>query len=120
MLPYENTLAVYDRMRAERDRIAKKYIAEGEETAMKIRAEADKQSQTILAEAKKQAEIIRGRAEAEAMKTYGQAFTRNVKFYRFLRSLEAYENIFNEQTVIILDEESPILDVLFSGDKNGR
>jgi membrane protease subunit HflC len=120
MLPYENTLAVYDRMKAERDRIAKKYLAEGEESAMKIRAEADKESQTILAEAREQAEIIKGRADAEAMKTYGQAFNTNIKFYQFLRSLEAYETMFNDKTVIILDENSPILNVLFSGAKDDK
>ena len=115
MLPYENTLAVYDRMRAERDRIAKKYLAEGEETALKIRAEADKTSRTIIAEAERQAAIIKGQAEADAMNTYGKAYQKNLKFYRFLRSLEAYEKMFNDQTVIILDEESPILETLFSG-----
>jgi membrane protease subunit HflC len=120
MLPYENTLAVYDRMRAERDRIAKKYIAEGEEKALQIRAEADKTSRTLLAEAEKQAAIIKGQAEANAMKTYAQAYQKNEKFYRFLRSLEAYEKMFNDQTVIILDEDSPILETLFSGAGHGN
>ncbi|NQS98501.1 MAG: protease modulator HflC [candidate division Zixibacteria bacterium] len=120
MLPQQNKLAVYDRMRAERDRIAKKYIAEGEEKALEIRAEADKKSRTIIAEAEREAAIIRGEAEAEAMRIYGEAYSKNREFYRFLRALEAYEKMFNDKTVIILDESSPILKELFSGGKVER
>jgi len=120
MLPYENTVAVYNRMRAERDRIAKKYIAEGEEKALKIRAEADKVSRTELANANKKAAIIMGKADAEAMKIYGDAFKRNIEFYNFIRSLDVYKKIFGEKTVIILDEKSPILKTLFTGKKNDK
>jgi membrane protease subunit HflC len=114
MLPNENTQAVYERMRAERDRIARKYIAEGEETAMKIRSEADKQSREMLADARREAAIIRGKAEAQAMNLYGETFRKNLDFYTYMRTLEAYRNMFNEQTTIILDEDSPIVDLLFS------
>lgn len=120
MLPAQNKLAVYDRMRAERDRIAKKYLAEGEEKALEIRAQADQTSRILIAEANKQAAIIKGEAEAEAMNIYGQAYQKNREFYRFLRSLEAYEKMFNEKTVIILDEESPVLKTLHSGGKIER
>ncbi len=120
MLPYENTIAVYNRMRAERDRIAKKYLAEGEERALKIKAEADKTSRTWLATARKQATIIKGKAEAEAMKIYGNSYRKNLEFYRYLRSLEAYEKIFGEKSVIILDEKSPVLKTFFSGGKNEK
>ena len=115
MLPYENTQAVYERMRAERNRIARKYVAEGEEMAMKIRAKADKESREMIADAKRQAAIIRSQAEANAMKLYGETYQKNLPFYEYLRSLEAYRNMFNEQTTIILDEDSPILKPLFSG-----
>lgn len=120
MLPYENTVAVYNRMRAERDRIAKKYIAEGEEKALKIRAEADKVSRTELANANKKAAIIMGKADAEAMKIYGDAFKKNIEFYNFIRSLDVYKKIFGEKAVIILDEKSPILKTLFTGKKNDK
>ncbi|MBL7068011.1 MAG: protease modulator HflC, partial [Candidatus Marinimicrobia bacterium] len=116
-LPSQNKLAVYDRMRAERDRIAKKYLAEGEEKALEIRAQADNESRTILAEAKKQASVIKGQADAEAMKIYGDAYKNNTEFYQFIRSLEAYEKMFNEQTIIILDEKSPLLKTMHSGGK---
>ncbi|MBD3169431.1 MAG: protease modulator HflC [candidate division Zixibacteria bacterium] len=115
MLPHQNVLAVYNRMRAERDRIAQKYLAEGEEKALEIRAEADKSSRTLIAEAEREAAVIRGEAEAEAMRIYGDAYRKNPQFFKFVRSLEAYEKMFNEQTVIVLDENSPILKALFSG-----
>ncbi|MCP4631725.1 MAG: protease modulator HflC [candidate division Zixibacteria bacterium] len=115
MLPYQNVLAVYNRMRAERDRIAKKYLAEGEEKALEIRAEADKQSRTLISEAQKEATIIKSNADAEAMKIYGKAYGRNPAFFRFQRSLESYEKMFNDKSVIVLDENSPILKTLFSG-----
>jgi membrane protease subunit HflC len=114
MLPYQNVLAVYNRMRAERDRIAKKYLAEGEEQALGIRAEADRESRTLIAGARKEADIIKGNADAEAMKIYGGAYSRNPEFFRFLRSLEAYEKMFNDKSVIILDEKSDILKTLFN------
>ncbi len=115
MLPRQNVVAVYDRMRAERDRIAKKYLAEGEEKALAIRGNADKQSRTLIAEAQKKADVIKGNAEAEAMKIYGRAYGKNPDFFRFLKGLQAYEMMFNDKTVIVLDENSPILKTLFSG-----
>ena len=115
MLPKEHAQAVYERMRTERNRIARKYIAEGEETAMKIRSKADKESREMIADARRRATIIRGQAEAQAMQIYGQTYQENLEFYNYLRSLEAYKNMFNERTTIILDEKSPILKTLFSG-----
>lgn len=117
MLPHQNMLAVYDRMRAERDRIAKRYLAEGEEKALEIRAEADRESRTLLSEAHRRASIIKGEAEAQAMQIYGEAYGKNRDFFRFLKSLEAYENMFSDETVIILDDDSPLLKTLMSGGK---
>jgi len=117
MLPFVNRHAVYQRMRAERDRIAKKYLAEGEEKAQKLRAEANRSSRIILAEAKRKATIVKGQAEAKAMKIYGETYQKNIEFYTFIRSLEAYKKIFNEKSTIILDEQSPLLKTLMSGGK---
>lgn len=118
MLPNENRFAVFERMRAERNRIAKKYIAEGEEKAQQIRGEADRSSRVLLSEAKKEATIIKSKAEADAMKIYGNSYRENREFYNYIRSLEAYEKMFNDKTVIVLDENSPVLDTFFSGAKN--
>lgn len=120
MLPNQNKLAVYDRMRAERERIARKYLAEGEEQALQIRADADKTARTITAQARKEASLITGKADAEALRIYGEAYKQNPDFYRFKRAMEAYEKMFNSETVIVLDENSPILKELFSAGKIGE
>ena len=120
MLPEVNRFSVFQRMRAERDRIARKYIAEGEEAGQKIRAEADATSRMLIAEAESKALIIRGEAEAEAMKVYGEAYRKNPEFFNFLRSLEAYQRILNEKSTIVLDDSSPIIKPFFSGTGNEK
>ncbi len=115
MLPDANRFSVYQRMRAERNRIAKKYIAEGEEISQKIRAEADKTSRVMIAEAESKALIIKGEAEANAMKIYGESYQKNPEFYRFTRSLEAYKKLFNGRSTIVLDDDSPLLKTFVSG-----
>ncbi len=107
--PDQNLRHVFNRMRAERERIAKKYRAEGEEKAMQIEAETEKQTRQIIAEAKEKAAKIKGEADAEAMKIYSQAIRKDPKFYRFIRSLDAYRTIMKNNTVMILSTDSPML-----------
>jgi modulator of FtsH protease HflC len=113
--PEQNKYAVYARMRAERDRIAKEYRAQGEEMALKIRAEADRQRTELLAEAYRDAEKLKGQGDAEAARIYGQAYGRNPQFYKFLRTLESYKKILNEKTSIILSGDSELLRLLTQG-----
>jgi membrane protease subunit HflC len=114
--PEQNKQSVFDRMRAERERTAKKYRSEGEEEAIKIRAEADKERQEILAEAYKQAEQIRGEGDAEAMRIYGAAYSTDPSFYEFTRTLESYRKFLDEKTTIVLSSESDLLELF---DKQG-
>jgi|RhiMetdeSRZDD1v2_1073273.scaffolds.fasta_scaffold03257_13 modulator of FtsH protease HflC len=113
--PEQNKYAVFARMRAERDRIAKEYRAKGEELAIKIRAEADRQRSQLLAEAYRDAEKLKGEGDAEAARVYGQAYGRNPQFYKFLRTLESYKKILNEKTSIILSGDSELLKLLTQG-----
>ena len=113
--PEQNKYAVYARMRAERDRIAKEYRAQGEDVALKIRAEADRQRTQLLAEAYRDAEKLKGEGDAEAARIYGQAYGRNPQFYKFLRTLESYKKILNEKTSIILSGDSELLRLLTQG-----
>ena len=113
--PEQNKYAVFSRMRAERDRIAKEYRAKGEELAIKIRAEADRQRSQLLAEAYRDAEKLKGEGDAEAARVYGQAYGRNPQFYKFLRTLESYKKILNEKTSIILSGDSELLKLLTQG-----
>ncbi len=105
-LPQENSEAVFQRMKAERNRIAKEYRSEGEEAAKEIRAKAEKDVKFLLADAYKNAQIIRGHADAKATGIYASAHTRDPKFYAFVRSLEAYKQSIGEGTRMVLSPES--------------
>lgn len=105
-LPPENEKAVYNRMRAERERQAKQYRSEGREEATKIRAQADKERAIMLAEAKQKAEKLKGEGEAEATLIYAKALEQDPEFYSFVRSMEAYKKGLTRDTEFILTPDS--------------
>jgi len=106
-LPEAVSAAVYDRMRAERERVAAELRASGSAAANIIRANADKQQRIILAEAKEIAEKLRGDGDSQAIKIYAKSYEKNPDFYEFYRTLEAYKNTFNsKQDVLILRPDS--------------
>ncbi len=115
--PEQNKQSVFDRMRAERERMAKKYRSEGEEDAIKIRATADKERQEILATSYMEAEKIRGEGDAEAMRIYGAAHSADPGFYEFVRTLESYRVFLDDKTTIVLSSDSDLLKLL---DKKGN
>jgi membrane protease subunit HflC len=115
-LPEQNKQSVYARMRAERERIARQYRAEGEEQALRIRADADRQRDEILSAAYKEAEKTRGEGDAAATRTYSQAYSRNPKFYKLVRTLESYKKILDDKTTAILSSDSELLKVLMKGE----
>lgn len=99
--------SVYDRMKAERARVANELRSTGGADSEKIRADADKQRAVILAEAYRDAEQIRGEGDAKASQTYAEAFGKNPEFYKFYRSLEAYRATFkNHGDVMVMDSSS--------------
>ncbi|MES2117450.1 MAG: protease modulator HflC [Pseudomonadota bacterium] len=99
--------SVYDRMKAERVRVANELRSTGSADSEKIRADADKQRTVILAEAYRQAETIRGEGDAKASQIYAEAFGKNPEFYKFYRSLEAYRATFkNHGDVMVIDSNS--------------
>jgi membrane protease subunit HflC len=99
--------SVYDRMKAERARVANELRSTGAAESEKIRADADRQRTVILAEAYRDAEKIRGEGDAKATQLYSQAFGQNPEFYKFYRSLEAYRSSFkNGSDVMVLDPSS--------------
>ena len=105
-LPEKNELNVFNRMRTERERQAKKFRAEGDEEARKVRSEADKQVQILTAEARRQSEITRGEGDALAAKIFSDAYGRDEEFYRLVRTLEAYRKSIDEGTTLVLSPES--------------
>src|SRR6266851_8625465 len=115
-LPEQNKQSVYARMRAERERIARQYRAEGEEQALRIRADADRQKEQILSGAYKEAEKIKGEGDAQATRTYSVAYSKNPRFYKLLRTLEAYRKIFDDKTTAILSSDSELLRIMMRGE----
>lgn len=95
-LPNEVSSSIYQRMRAERDAVAREHRSQGNEKAEVIRAEVDKKVVLILANANKTAQALRGEGDAQAAKLYTEAFGNEPEFYRFVRSLKAYEESFAE------------------------
>ncbi|MDQ7783243.1 MAG: protease modulator HflC [Desulfomonilaceae bacterium] len=108
-LPEEVQNSVFARMRAERERIAKRYRAEGEEQGREIRANADKEREIILARAYETAQLLRGEGDAEATSVYADAYGKNKEFYSFLRHLDVYKKVFAEDTTLLLRPDSPLL-----------
>ena len=111
-LPVEVTHSVFARMKAEREKEAKKYRSEGEEKALEIKADADKQKTILLADAYEQAEKLKGDGDAEAIKIYADAFERDPEFYSFVRTLEAYEKSLGKGTTIVLPSDSEFFQYL--------
>ena len=106
-LPDDVSDSVFNRMRAERDRVAKDFRARGKEQAEVIQATADKERTVILANAYKEAEQIRGDGDAKAAEIYADAYSKNEEFYSFTRSLSAYKNTFNSSSdVLIMEPDS--------------
>ena len=119
-LPEQNKQSVYARMRAERERIARQYRAEGEEQALAIRADADRQKAEILSTAYKEAEKVRGEGDAESTRIYGAAYSKNPRFYKLLRTLEAYKKVLDDKTTAILSSDSELLRVLMRGEAGAK
>ena len=107
-LPRENESSIYARMEAERKRQANKFRSEGEEEAQKIRAATDRDKTVILADAYKEAQKIRGEGEAKALDIYASSFSKSPDFYEFTRTLEAYEKVIDEKTMLVLPGDSKL------------
>jgi membrane protease subunit HflC len=106
-LPDKVSHAVYQRMEAERARIASQYRAEGAEANEKIRAEAERQRDTLVAEGYGQAQKIRGEGDSRATTIYASAYGQAPEFYAFYRSLNAYKESFkNKSDIMIVDPSS--------------
>lgn len=106
-LPDEVSESVYNRMRAERARIAKELRAQGKEASERIRANADRQRTVIIAEAYQEAQQTRGAGDAIAAEVFADAYTKNSEFYSFYRSMEAYRNSFqNKSDLMVLEPDS--------------
>lgn len=105
---------VFDRMQAERKRVANERRATGSADSEKIRADADKQREIIVAEAYRDAQKMRGEGDGKASATYADAFGRDPEFASFYRSLEAYRGTFKNRDVMVLDPNTDFFKYLRS------
>lgn len=110
--PEANLTSVFQRMRSEREAIARQFRSEGAEEAARIRAEADTEKAKILAAANRESSETRGTADAEAIAIYASSFGKDKDFYRFSRTLEAYDKFIDEGTTLILPADSELLQYL--------
>ncbi len=106
--------SVYERMKAERKRIADRERAQGAEADLQKRAEVDREAVEIRSEARKEADIIRGEAEAEAIAIFAEALEQDPEFYAFLRSLDAYAMFLGDNTTVVLPADSDLFKFLQS------
>ena len=106
-LPAQVSDSVYNRMRTERERLARELRAQGNEVAAVIRARADKSKTVILADAYREAEETKGDGDAIATATYASAYSKDPEFYDFTRSLKAYQATFeNKSDILLIDPDS--------------
>ncbi len=109
-LPTEVSAAVFDRMRAERERIATEHRAEGKAKAEAIRATADANVTLTVATAQAQASQFRSEGDGQAATIYTNAYSKEPGFYEFYRSMGAYQNVFtNKNDLIVLQPNSQFL-----------
>jgi len=104
--------SVYNRMRAEREKEARKYVAEGKEEAANIESQTDKEVATIIAEAQKQSEILKGQGDRQSMMIYAEAYNKDIGYFEFINSLEACKELMKNNSTLILSTDSEVLKYL--------
>lgn len=106
-LPEEVSNAIYDQMRAAREKVAAEHRAQGKAMAETIRAKADATASVIVATAKADAATIRGDGDAEAAKLFADTYSKDPDFFAFYRSLLAYKTVFNsKQDILVLKPDT--------------
>ena len=118
--PIEIAGSIFERMTAERARIASGFRAEGAQRDLEIRSDVDRQATIIAAEAERDANILRGEGEAEAIRIFADALEEGPEFYAFQRSLDAYRAFLTTNTTLVLPAENDLFQFLQSPSGNGK
>ena len=95
-LPLEVSNSIYQRMRAERNAVAREHRSQGREKAEFIRADIDRKVTIMLADAQRRSRQLRGEGDAEATRIYAETYKKNPEFFFFVRSMEAYKKSFEQ------------------------
>lgn len=118
-LPPEVSNSIYQRMRAERNAVAKLHRSEGRKEAETIRAKADREVAIKVAAAERDARKLKGEGDAEATKIYAEAYSRNPELFNFLRSMDAYRaSMQSGRDVMVLKPDSEFL--RYFNDSHGK
>ena len=114
-LPARNSLSIYERMNTARQQEAQEIRAKGREQALRIRAEAERERTILLAEAERDSQILRGEGDSEAVRIFAEAFGRDVEFFEFYRSMQAYRGALKPgDTTLVLSPNSEFFKYLDS------
>jgi membrane protease subunit HflC len=106
-LPLEVRNFIFQRMRTEREAVAREHRSEGKEKAEFIKADIDAKITVMLADAERNLRKLKGEGEAQAAQIYAETYTKDPEFYRFLRSMDAYKASFNsKQDVLVVEPDS--------------
>lgn len=108
MLPKANVDTTYDRMKADRAKVAQQLRSDGEQQYQMAVADTDREAQVIEAAAVSKAGRIRGEADAEALAIYAKAYEADPDFFAFWRSLSTLKGAFNKDTTLVLDQNHPL------------
>jgi modulator of FtsH protease HflC len=103
-LPVEVRNFIFQRMRTERDAVAREHRSEGKEKAEFIKADMDAKITVMLADAERNARKLKGEGDAQAAKIYAETYTKDPEFYSFLRSMDAYKASFNSKSDVLVVE----------------
>jgi len=115
-LPANTSNAIYQRMRADMQKIANRHRADGHAEAEAIQASADARVTVLMAKARSDGQVTRARGQAKAAAIYEKAYSQNKTFFAFLRSLRAYEGSFRtKEDILVLDQSSAFFDYFKHG-----
>ncbi len=120
-LPANTSNAIYQRMRADMQKIANRHRADGHAEAEAIQAAADARVAVLMAKAQSEGQILRAQGVAIAAEIYDKGYGQNKDFFIYVRSLKAYEESFKDkQDILVLDQSSAFFDYFKHSLKNGN
>lgn len=108
ILPAANVETTYDRMKADRAKVAQQLRSEGEQSFQMAVSDTDLQASIINADAVKEAGTVRAQADAEALSIYAEAYKVDPDFYTFWRSLQALQGTLKENSTLVLSQDHPL------------
>ncbi len=103
-LPQEVSNSIFQRMRAEREAVAREHRSEGREQAEVLRAEIDAKVTIMLADAERNLRTTKGQGDAQAAQIYAETYSKSADFYAFLRSMDAYKASFDSKRDVLIVE----------------